>query len=475
MRKSILNVSSLLLFIVVFFSCQNDDDTVTDSTIVNDDGLNITSIIEAIASNESDGIWKAEQAEVRNSNGNVINITDSYIIDDDLFTFSEGSNQTLNLHWKKGIDINMQAENLQEAETDTNTSSEDIVLAINEDTGTLSSSDNRVIGNFVSESGEIFMTIEDITTGSTLSLTMAPKNATDFVKIPSTTSSPLELFSFDTGIARVGLKVSQSENSIYLTNRNDLVPNQQLAFKYDLGNRTLTSIDFLLSDFATKNIEFVEGAVLSLGGSRFQAFDYELTGVDTFIEIDPFSTLIFNGTASLNNTVYTFGNSNGNGNIISTWNIGNDNLQEIATLSAPSEIAFMDGEIIDQVLYIFGGWDTDFPGSDILHTYNIDTGIQNQIQLPVVFERTFTSTVENLIYIVGVEPFGSQSLDTVFGVYNTLDDSFQEINIDSLDAILTNSALQHFQVTGDRVYFVTSEDLEGSNDFTNRVYEAVLN
>ncbi len=475
MKKLIVNILSLLIILTTMYSCQSDDET-TSTTIIPPIGetVNLETIIEAITANSSEGIWEMNQATLIKQNNEAINITGTYIIEDDVFTFTEEANQTINLHWKKGLDINLQAINAQEAGTDRNASSENFTLIINPDTGVITSLDNRITITYFAESGEISGLFVNENSDNILNLNLIPKNQSSFPQIPTTLSSPLELFSFDTGLNRVGFKISQSQNSLYLTNRNDLVQFQQLAFKYDLDNSTLTSIDYIQSDFATKNIEFIEGKVLSLGGAKFQALDYELTGVESFIEID-FNTLIFNGTASLDDTVYTFGNSNSS-NVISKWSIGDTNTQQIATTAAPSDLIFMDGEIVDQTLYIFGGWDTDFPGSDILYTYNIDTGIQNQIQLPVAIGQAFTSTVENLIYVVGVEAFNNtQDQDRVFGVYNTLDGSFQEINTDSLNTILSSHNLEHFQVTGNKAYFVTSESLGAPNGFINRVYEATLN
>ncbi len=476
MKKPIIYFASLLIITLQFYSCANDDDTTITPPSPTGETLDITAIIEAITTNSSNGIWETQEATlVKQSNDNV-HITGTYMVEDDVFTFTAGENQTINLEWKKGFDINMQALTIQEAGTDRNASSENFTLTIDPDTGVLSSPTTRVTANYQVDSGEFIVLIGDQNSNDILSLNLTPKNLSDYIQTPNTLSSPVELFQFDTGIPRVGFKVSQSQNSIYLSNRNDLGGfGAQQAFKYDLNNSTVTSIEFTLEDFATKNIEFIEGNVLSIGGARFQTVDYELTGIASYIEIDPFTTLIFNGTASLDDTVYSFGNS-GSSDLISTWNIGDASMQTLATIDAPSDIAFMDGEIINQVLYIFGGWDPNFSGSDILYTYHIDTGSQNQIQLPVVIQQAFTSTVENLIYVLGVRPFNNtQNQNKVFGAYNTLDGSFQEINTDSLDSILVNNNIEQLQVIGNTAYFVTSESLGAPNGFRNRVYEATLN
>ncbi|MEP0266537.1 hypothetical protein [Dokdonia sp.] len=471
MKKSILSILTLLAILTSIYSCQSDDDVEGTFPPPTEETADIEAIIERLTGG-STKTWKIEEGFVVLNDGGNAGFVDEYNVQDDEFRFTL-DNGNVSLVWKKGFGMNINVDTFEEFFSDKNEASVTYQVTIDPDTGVLS----------LNQSGITLQLAENVDVGTInliqtdgqtdLSISLSPKTAADYIQVANTLSSPQELFSFNTGIARVGFKVSQSQNSLYLTNRNDLVQSQQLAFKYNLGNNTLTSIDFLLPDFATKNIEFIEGNVLSLGGARFQTLDYELTGVQSFIEIDPFTTLIFNGTASLDDTVYSFGNSSSS-DLISTWNTGDASMQALATIGAPSDIAFMDGEIIDQILYIFGGWDSDFPGSNTLYTYDINTGDQNQIQLPVVIQQAFTSTVENLIYVLGVEPF-STAQNRVFGAYNTLDGSFQEINTDSLDAILANKIIEQFQVTGDKAYFVISENLGAPNGFTNRVYEATLN
>jgi hypothetical protein len=259
------------------------------------------------------------------------------------------------------------------------------------------------------------------------------------------------------------------------------VQSQQLGLKYNLDTNTLTTFDFLQQDFATKNIEFLEGKVVSLGGFQFQAMDYEFSEVDTFMSVnDP---LIFNGTAALDDTVYIFGdydNNNPDTNTILTWNIGDTDYQNVASL--PGGLTKMDGEIVDQTLYMFGGWSlsqSDF-GSNTLYTYNINTGTQNQIGLPVTLRDVYTSTVEHIIYVMGHEAFDTDNdglVDTTtpyLGAFNTLDASFQEITL-NLDNILTGKDLIHFQVLGNKAYIILSESIGAPDGFVNSVYEATLN
>lgn len=465
------------------YSCQNDDDITIDPTEpTTGEVFDVASIIEVITTNTSGGIWQTEQAVIMRSSNDSTTITGTYSVEDDIFTFTEGTNQTINLHWKKGYDINLQAQNIQESGTDRNASSEGFTLTIDPDTGVLTSPNNRITASFASESGNVLINIGDINSNNVLSMSLTPKNQSDYINIPTTIANPQELFNYTVGSPLTGFKISPSQNSLYLINRNDLVQSQQVALKYNLHTNTLTTFDFLQQDFATKNIEFLEGRVASLGGFQFQVMDYEYAEVETSISVD--EPLIFNGTASLNDAAFVFGgydNNNPDTNTITTWNIGDVAYQNVATL--PSGLSQMDGEIVDQVLYMFGGWNlspTDNFGSSILHTYHIDTGAQTQIQLPVGLRQVYTATVENLIYVAGLEPLDTDNDGQVnttkpyIGVFNTVDSSFQEINID-LNNIFDNGRLRQFQVIGNKAYLVVSYNLGPANGYTNSVYETTLN
>lgn len=480
MKKPIIYFATLLIITLHFYSCANDDDT-TITPPPTGETLDITAIIEAITTNSSNGIWETQQATlIKQSNDNV-NLTGTYMVQDDVFTFTSGANQSINLQWKKGFDINMQALTIQEAGTDRNASTENFTLTIDSETGVLSSPDTRVTGNYDVDSGEIIILIEDQNSNDILSLNLTVKNMSDYVSIPATLSSPEELFSFSTGIPRVGCKVSQSQNSIYLTNRNDLAGlGAQQAFKYDLTSDAVSSFTFTQQDFATKNIEFLENQIVSIGGNHFENMDYDFLGVFPYTPVD--NPAVSNGTASLDDTAYLFGGLvNGSETAISTWNMGNATFQDIATL--PVSLNDMDGEIVDQVLYMFGGWDTPSssdPGSTMVYTLHIDSGVQEQLTIPVNLRETYTSIVENIIYVGGLQPIDSDNdgqfddLNPYLGAFNTIDNSFQEITLNMGD-VLDNKRLVHLQVVDNTAYFITSETLGAPDGYINRVYKATLN
>ncbi|MFT5892799.1 MAG: hypothetical protein ACI9Y7_002913 [Dokdonia sp.] len=488
MKKPIIYFTSLLIIASSFYSCGNDDDTtpppVSEEEMEEEEESTnaLASLVEELTNNSSQ-IWKIETAELTNSTSTE-DVSNLFNIKDDEFVFSVGDTPTeIILTWKKGFAMGP-ADDIESLKTDTRVSSQDysIEITVSDDFTNIKTPDDSFVGNInINNPQGIFGLLYPTEDSEALSVYLTPKLASDYVTSLTSASNPIELFQFDTGIFRVGFKVSQSQNSIYLTNRNDLAGiGMQQAFKYDLTSNTPSSFEYSLQDFATKNIEFLENKVVSIGGNAFENMDYEFMGVNPYTPID--NAAVSNGTASLDNTAYLFsGIVNGSDTAITTWMMGNANFQDIATL--PVSLNDMDGEIVNQVLYMFGGWDTPSSsdaGSNIVYTFHVDTGALDQITIPVNLRETYTSTVENIIYVGGLQPIDTDNdgqfddLNPYLGAFNTLDNSFQEIALNVGD-ILDNKRLVHLQVVGNKAFLVTSENLGAPDGFMNRVYEATLN
>ncbi|MFC4633190.1 hypothetical protein ACFO3O_04690 [Dokdonia ponticola] len=479
MKKSCIYIASLFLIISNFYSCSNDEDnTITPPPPVSET-VDVETIIQRLTGGSSK-TWKIDEGFVVLNNGTSPAFVDEYNTRDDEFTFIL-ENDAISMIWKKGFGMNINVDTFQEFFSDTNESSVTYQVTVNPDTGALSLNQSNITLQLAENIDISTINLIQPDGQTDLSVNLTPKNAADFVQIPTTLSTPQELFSFDTGIFRVGFKVSQSQNSIYLTNRNDLAGlGAQQAFKYDLTSDAVSSFTFTQQDFATKNIEFLENQIVSMGGNHFENMDYDFLGVFPYTLVD--NAAVSNGTASLDDTAYLFGGLvNGSETAISTWNMGNATFQDIATL--PVSLNDMDGEIVDQVLYMFGGWDTPSSsdaGSNSVYTYNIDTGAQEQITIPVNLRETYTSMVENIIYVGGLQPIDTNNdgqfddLNPYLGAFNTIDNSFQEITL-NVGAVLDNKRLVHLQVVGNIAYFITSENLGAPDGYINRVYKATLN
>lgn len=482
MKKYILFICSVLIAISLT-NCSNDDDSIPDPIVVSpedtDDNVNLESQVIAGLTDSNSKVWKIETATLTNSSED---ISDLFNIKDDEFKFSVGSSSSqLNLRWNKGFQV-APGETREAIKSDIQVSSEtfQIQIQISEGITNISTPSNSFIGNYNREEQKIFGLLYSDLDEEPLSVTLIAKELEDY-QVPATTlSNAQELFTYNTGIFRVGFKVSQSQNALFLTNKSDLSGFGSLqSFRYDLTNATLSTLEFTTMDFATKNIEFIGNQVASIGGGFFEMFSLDFTTIEDVLGIEQ-NDIVSNGTAALDNNVYLFGGVvNGGLDNITLWDTVANTFTDIT--STPFELNDLDGEIIDQKLYMFGGRivsSNSVQGSDKAYIYDIENNLFNQVTLPVFLKETYTSVVENLIYVGGLESIdvdndGDFERIPYLGVFNTVDNSFQEITLD-VENILSNRRLVHLQVAGGSAYFVTSENIGAPNGFVHRVYSANL-
>lgn len=484
MKKYILFFCSVTIALSMI-NCSNDDGGLPEPQVVTpeeqEEIANLeTEVITGLTDNDIK-VWRIETATLSNSSEN---ISDLYNIKDDEFKFSIGSSPTqINLRWIKGFQV-AHGETREAAKSDINLSTEtfQLQIQISADLVSISTPNNSFTGNYNLEEQKIFGLLYYDLNAEPLSVTLTAKELENYL-IPATTLfNAQELFTFNTGIFRVGFKISQAQEALYLTNRSDLDGlGSQQAFRFDLNNGTLNTLEFTQQDFATKNIEFIGNQVASIGGGSFNMFSLDFTTIEETLGIEEhYSTS--NGTAALDNNAYLFGGLiNGDLDNMTLWDPTANSFTDLAT--TPFQLNDFDGEIVDQKLYIFGGWHSapsnGDPGSDIVYIYDIDSNTFDQVALPLFLRETYTSVVENLIYVGALEPLdtdndGDIELVPFLGVFNTLNNSFQEITLD-VGNILTNRRLVHLQVAGSKAYFVTSEDIGPPNGFILRVYSADLN
>lgn len=483
MSKYLIFFSYVLFTSIFIYSCQDDEAIVTPVEVLEEEDESadlMANIIEELTNNNSK-IWRIDTAELGN---NTTDLSSLFNIKDDEFIFTIGNSPTsLALTWKRGFAIGSTSDNesilsdhrLSNSVSDINIELLDNIANLSSSAGTFNGNINTA--TLQSISGQIF----PIENSEPLNITLVPKESNDFVTASTLITNPIELFQFETGIFRVGFKISQAENALFITNRNDLAGiGSQQAFKYDLTNNTTSILNFTEQDFATKNIEFTNNQVVSVGGNKFETFEYDFDNLPTITQIED-EQAVSNGTATLDNVVYFFGGLvNGSINTITTWTPGATNLVDITP--TPFELDDVDGEIIDQRLYIFGGRDvsdTSNSGSNIIYVYDLDNDSFSEIVIPVSLRETYTSIVENLIYVGGLEqidPDGDGTFESIpyFGVFDTLTDTLTEIDLD-LGTILDNRRLVHLQVNQNKAYFISSENLGAPDGFISRVYEADLN
>lgn len=477
----------LLASLIIFQSCSDDNGNAPIDPEEIDETNTEIEVSEVITNLTADAskTWKIDNARLIKANGNNVNVTSLYNIQDDEFILTPSTTNTaVNIHWKRGYDVITDAVNQEEARSDMRLSADDLILTIDKtengiETSTVS---NRIQGTYDPATNSITANIKYTPTSPEMEVTLRPKVGADYERPATVASAPVALFSFNSGVFRVGFKISPATNSLIVTNRDDLTGiGSQQAFKYNLETSDLQEIEFTIQDFATKQIEFVNGKIASIGGNVFQSFEYPFTEDPIQYQLDNGVSLINIGSAAQDNTIYVFGGVAAPSTVseISSFTLGASSLDFEAAL--PSFKNNADGELLDNKLYIFGGYEDSssyYEGSSEMFIYDLTTRNVETRTLPTRIIDAYTSIVGNLIYVGGRKPFDSSgdgtfnSYTPFLGIYNTLDDSFSEVNLNLL--IPSEEFIVHLQVGPENAYLVTSEFLQAGAGLTNRVYKLDL-
>tara|TARA_R110001632_G_scaffold162967_3_gene281411 strand:- start:2682 stop:4139 length:1458 start_codon:yes stop_codon:yes gene_type:complete len=476
----------LLASLLMLQSCLDDERNESSEEQEMEDSFSTLEVVDVITLLTADAskTWKIENAILLKDSGNHVDISSLYNLQDDEFMLSTNTtNTSVALRWKRGYTVTTSATTQVEARSDMKVSPLNATLSIakTDTIFSLATSSQRLVGTYNSVNNTITGTIQYDDGASLIEVTLRPKTGADYETAATVASAPIELFSFQTGIPRVGFKISRASNSLFITNRDDLTGiGSQQAFKYNLETAALQEIEFVTPDFASKQIEFVDEKIASVGGNVFQSFDYDFTAPPVEYQLDNGAALINIGSAAQDDRLYVFGglisrSSNAN---ISSFSLTDTATNFLAAL--PTEKENSDGEIVDNKLYIFGGYKFSeyFDGTSEIYIYDLVTQEIETRTLPTPLIDTYTSTVGHLIYVGGRKPFDSDT-DGVFdsyvpflGVYNTLDDSFSQVNLNN--PIPDTEVITHLQVDGDNAYLVTSQNLGSGQGYTNRVYSLDL-
>ncbi len=464
-----------LLFLI--FSC-TDNETDVDDNPDQEEGVNLEAVIDIITGS-SEKVWKLNEANFSNAQVSDLNITSLFNVQDDEFRFLSTTNNSLELRHVRGFDINTQGQDLNSIQSDSNASSLTVDLSL-ADASSFQFTNNTDTYRFTyDEVNELLSGTIIFEGGATLDLILEEKVLTDYIDAPLTTSNMVELFTFE-GLGRVGFKVSPSDNSLFITVRVDqLGLGAQQAIKYDLDTDQATTFNYVFHDFATKTIEFIDGSIVSFGGTGIEVFDYSFNAIiEEYRPSPPVNIPILIGSASLDDTIYYLG-GNGHGPLGALISIQQPTDGEITTLvdlGSENEKNNADGEIVDNIAYIFGGQNVPFntpdPNANQIISYNIETEqlqILNENTLDVLLFNSFTSTVENIIYVASGDASGDQDGDgNYLGAFNTLDQSMQEISI----SIPNNEQIIHFQATADSFYIITSRSVD--NTIIHTLYRSTI-
>ncbi len=302
-----------------------------------------------------------------------------------------------------------------------------------------------------------------------------------------------ELFTFTSDgehFLGLGMTISKNENAIYIAHRKMVTDTKdERILKYNIGTDNFSEYSFDHSDRVNKELEVIGDAVYLVGGSVINRYR-------TTVDYDPKSVphdrnLYRYGATSNYDNLYVIGGGN---SIVENENNGdsveanqilkyNTTLERFETEAImPNRKFFADASIVNDKMYVFGGSQSmDHLGTDDIYIYDMATGTFNtSYQLPTNVIHTFTSSIENLIFVGGSRWLDVNGEDASFddvdhfesflGVFDTSSNQFTEIDLPFNDA--NHKAIQQVGVNGDYLYVVygdTENQADGLKHYSVQV------
>ncbi len=481
MKNPLIYFTSLLLIISSFYSCQSDDDTTptpTPETEEVEESSNLETIIEEIINTNTDG-WKITSAHLSNNNVSNLDITNLYNVQDDRIGFSEASTFGMSIKWLEAYQINTNAIDLETVKTDNYIRSSLVTV-------TSSSTENPYV--FTNTTGEISITYNSDTStltgeiqsqngSETLALTLVPVTSSDFLDIETPQNFDL-IFSANTSQPVIGVNYSYATNSLYAIT-HDL---QDLSvYKYEESTQSTSSITTTDTTIGSDEFEFINGKLKWVSNFSSVEVDYDLTQINTSNGID-FTPDNQHRITAENDTIYAVGGYGGYlSDQITTLSPSGTSFLELGNM--PSERALADVTVVDSDLYIFGGYYLDPTGNfsfyDSILKHDLATGnLLETIPLGVDLIDSYVSRKGELIYIAGrvlvtnSNNGGIGQTRRYFGVYNTITETLQELDIDNL--LPTDRRIRGFAVAENAMYFAFDEVNTNTGFWRMDVYRASL-
>ncbi|MCV6630326.1 MAG: hypothetical protein OIF50_10790 [Flavobacteriaceae bacterium] len=466
MKASKLSLTVLL--ISIFFSCKEDDAPVNDPpqpTL-----MELREASTAVFTSAGDAkTWRIDKATLTNGSAK-IDISQNFNVSDDEFIFA-GTTENGTLEWRKGYAIKTQASSSGETLWDKYVSSvsgsfryeEDSSTLVKADFGSTNSSsisathtdkvsfsypeENSTLNN-ANTASSVFQLNEDNSISATitnadnsvLDFTLVEKTQTDYATASASDLNFTTAFTFESNsiaCCAPGMIGSYADNSFFVVTRESDLNNgngaPERVLKFDVANNTVTEKLFFQFDFVSKQLHIIDTQLIVIGGQFVNTYDLNLSA-------DPSTTnhgksLSRFGISVLDNDAYIIGGdlNNEESDKVFKWNMDTKTLSEFATMPEPRSGA--RGTIVNDNLYVFGG-SPEFFGDAAANTiYKINTKNPSEIESfqmnrPIHF--TFVQKHQNLIYVAGrIEVIDSEGTvigrEHSIGVFNTLDNSYQEL------------------------------------------------
>lgn len=276
-----------------------------------------------------------------------------------------------------------------------------------------------------------------------------------------------------------GFLGSSKYNSLYIAHRaifEASTSQPEKVSRYDLTTNELQSVQFDQTDFLTKQIHLVNDELVVLGGHFINVYTPFLEGPSRSFAHTLAITRF--GSVDYQDEIYFWGGDvsfpEQDSDKLYKWNNLERTLEIIAELPTPK--TWSHGEVVEDRIYIFGGREQfrDTIPSDIIYIYDIGDTAVASLHLPVPVNRTWTARHDELIYVGGHVTAEDNPRDNniFFGVFNTRDFSFREVNLSLSDDGL--STIYQMTVVGKRLFVLYGEQQNQLQEISYSIMEADL-
>ena len=469
MKNSKISTVLLLGLTLLLFNCNSDNETSSDDGP--EEATRVEQFIQNINNSNNELTYKIVNASLTNTLVNDLNISTSSSLLDDEFKFT-ASNDVVSLKWNEGYAINLEAENVSNSVLDKLNPTSTSIFNVLTDSVLNSLNTNTDMQVSIDENLDIKITIGFANENSVLVLDLEQKTSSDYLNYNSI-SQPIEIFSYPSLGSFSDMQYSLAENSLFLYSRID--QNEAQFIKYDIssGVDSYKSISGL--NGFDKQFEFVNGELFGISSHDLATLDYDFVTEPSLFDCNTCPDSWYT-TTSYDNEIYLIGGYGQlEANRISKFNPNTNSFETFTSL--PQDLARADGKVYDDKLYVFGGMYIDFNQNfyayDSIFIYDVNDGsLVDELTMPTYVTETFVSRNQNLIFVAGrADDDGADngiSTHSYLGVFDTVNNSFQEIDISS--QFPSDYYMRNMAVSGDKMYFLFA--VPGYQGF--KVFEADL-